>query len=83
MLAIKHYEVMVYSDEAEVKAEAIPFDQNDYLTTFPQNLSDNYSSTTFTVNVTVVDTMGQRSTTSSVTVTINDTKLQNATTPSS
>ena len=83
MLAIKHYEVMVYSGEIEIKAETILFEQNEYLAIFPQNLSDNYSSTTFTVNVTVVDTMGQRSTTSSVTVTINGTKLQNATTPSS
>ena len=76
MLAIKHYEVMVYSDEAEIKAEAIPFEQNDYLATFPQNLFDDYSSITITVNITVVNIIGQRSTTSSVTVNINDTELQ-------
>ena len=77
MLAIKHYEVMVYSDGVGVKAETIPFEQNDYLATFPQNLFDDYSSITITLNVTVVDIVGQRSAASSVTVIINDSQLQN------
>ena len=76
MLAIKHYEVMVYSGEIEIKAENIPFEQNDYLATFPQNLFDDHSSSTFTVNITVVDMVGQRSTTSSVNVPINTTQFQ-------
>ena len=71
MLAIKHYDVLIYSDGLEIEAETIPFDQNDYLATFPQSLSDNHSSNTFTINITVVDNIGQRSTTSSVTVTHN------------
>ena len=75
--------MLIYSDGVEIKAKTIPFEQNDYLAAFPQNLSDNYSSTTFTVNITVVDSIGQRSKTSSVAVTINDTQLQNKTTPSS
>ena len=83
MLAIKHYDMMIYSDGVEIKAKTIPFEQNDYLATFPQNIFDNHSSTTFTINITVVDNIGQRSTTSSVTVTINGTQLQNKTTPSS
>ena len=77
MLAIKHYDVVIYSDGVEVKAETIPFEQNDYLATFPQNLFDDYSSITITLNVTVVDIVGQRSITLSVTVTINDSQLQN------
>ena len=76
MLAIKHYEVIVHSGEVEIKGEAIPFEQNDYLATFPQNVSDDHLNTTFTVNITVVDMIGQRSTTSSVNVTINTTQFQ-------
>ena len=83
MLTIKHYEVMIYSGEVEIKAETIPFEQNDFLAAFAQNLFDDYSSIIITVNVTVVDIIGQRSTTSSVNVTISDTQLQNTTTPSS
>ena len=77
MLAIKHYEVMIYSVEVEIKTETIPFEQNDYSITFSQNLFDDYSSITITANVTVIDIIGQRSTTSSVTMAINDTQLQN------
>ena len=85
MLAINHYEVMIYYGEVEIKAEIIPnlSEQNGYLATFAQNLFDDCSSITITVNVTVIDIIGQRSTTSSVTVTISDTQLQNTTTPSS
>ena len=83
MLAIKHYDVMVYFDEVEIKAEIVPFEQNEYLATFSQNLLDHCLTSTITVNVTVVDIIGQRSTTSSVTVTINNTQLQITTTPSS
>ena len=92
MLAVIHYDVIIYSDGVEIKAETIPFEQNDYLATFPQNLFNDNSSIIITVNFTVVDMIGQRSTISSVTVTINDTEqymtpciteLQNTTTPSS
>ena len=76
MLAIKYYKVMIYSGEVEIKAETVPFGQNNYLATFPQNLIDDLLSTAFTVNLTVVDMLGQRSTTSSVNVTINTTQLQ-------
>ena len=74
---------MIYFGEVEIKAATIPFEQNDYLATFAQNLFDDCSSITITVNVTVVDIIGQRSTTSLVTVTISDTQLQNTTTSSS
>ena len=83
MLAIKHYDVMVYFDKVEIKAETIPFEQNDYLATFSQKLLDHCLTSTITVNVTVVDIIGQRSTTSSVTVIINNTQLQITATPSS
>ena len=83
MLPIEHNDLVIYSGEVEIKAETIPFEHNNYLATFPPNLVDDNSSITFTVNVTVVDIIGQRSTTSSVAMTINDTKLQNITTPSS
>ena len=74
MLAINYYDVIINSGGIEIKAE---IEQNDYLATFPHEHFSDHLSTTFTVNVTVVDISGQRSTTSSVTVAINGTKLQN------
>ena len=78
MLAIKHYEVVIYSGEVEIKIETIPVssEQNDYVATFLQNLLDDYLSSTITVNVTVIDMIGQRSTTSSFTMAIDGTQLQ-------
>ena len=78
MLAIKHYEVVIYSGEEKIRAEIIPnpLEQNDYVATFLQNLLDDYLSSTITINVTVVDMIGQRSTSSSFTMAIDGTQLQ-------
>ena len=73
MLAIKLYDVIIYSEEGEI-IDSKETDVNSV--TFPmEHLSDN-SNTTFTVNVTVtvVDIEGQRSTTSTVTVVIGGTQ---------
>ena len=76
MLAIKHYEVVIYSGEEKIKIEIMPgpSEQSDYVATFLQNLLDDYLSSTITVNVTVVDMIGQRSTASSFTMAINKTQ---------
>ena len=76
MLAIKHYDLMIYSGELKINAETIPFEPNGYLATFPQKHFTNHLKATITINITVVDIIGQRSTTSSVTMTINDTQSQ-------
>ena len=67
MLAIKHYDVIIYSEEGEI----IEIDNNSV--TFPLKYLDDYSNTAFTINVTVtvVDVEGQRSTPSTDTVIIN------------
>ena len=78
MLAIKHYEVVIYSGEEEIRAEIIPnpLGQNDYVATLLQNLLDDYLSSTIKINITVVNMIGQRSTTSSFTMVIDKTQLQ-------
>ena len=76
MLTIDHYEVMIYSDGVEIKAETVPSEQNDYLATFSHEHFNDHLNTTFTVNITVVDMIEQRSTTSSVNVTINTLQSQ-------
>ena len=77
VLAIKHYDVTIYSDEGEIISSGIT-DVNSITISIKHNMND-YSNTAFTVNVTVtvVDIGGQRSTTTSVTVIINATHCQN------
>ena len=77
MLAIKHYDVIIYSEEGEI-IESKETGINSV--TLPmEHLNDN-SNTAFTVNVTVtvVDIEGQRSTTSTVTVIIDGTQNANS-----
>ena len=78
MLAIKHYDVIVYSDEGEIITSVIT-DVNSITLSIKHNMND-YSNTAFTVNVTVtvVDIEGQRSATTSVTVIINRTQNTNS-----
>ena len=69
MLAIKHYDVIIYSEEGEI---IVSQETDINSVTLPMEHFNDYSNTTFTVNVTVtiVDIEGQRSTTSTVTVII-------------
>ena len=79
MLAIKHYDVTVYSDEGEIITSGIT-DVNSITLSIKHNMND-YSNTAFTVNVTVtvVDIEGQRSTTTSLnTVIVNATRNTNS-----
>ena len=55
MLAIKHYDVQIYSDEVEVLS--VKSDN----TTLSFDHLDNHTRITYTVNITVVDIKGQRS----------------------
>ena len=77
MLAIKHYDVIIYSEEGEV-IESKETDINSV--TFPMEHFNDNSNTAFIVNVTVtvVDIEGQRSTPSTVTVIINGTQNTNS-----
>ena len=78
MLAIKHYDVTIYSDEGEIITSGIT-DVNSITLSIKHNMN-NYSNTAFTVNitVTVVDIEGRRSTTTSLnTVIVNATHCQN------
>ena len=77
MLAIKLYDVIIYSEEGEI-IESKETDINSV--TFPMKYLNDYSNTAFTVNVTVtvVDIEGQRSTTSTNTVIINGTQNANS-----
>ena len=79
MLTIKHYDVIVYSDEGEIITSGIT-DVNSITLSIKHNDMNDYSNTAFTVNVTVtvVDIEGQRSTTTSVTVIINSTQSMNS-----
>ena len=77
MLAIKHYDVRIYSGEGEIIASG-KTDVNSI--TLPFEHMNDYSNIVFTavnVAVTVVDIKGQRSTTSPVTVVINATQNTN------
>ena len=78
MLAIKHYDVTIYSDDGDIVASGITA-LNSITLLINHNMND-YSNTAFTVNVTVtvVDIEGQRSTTTSVTVIINRTQNTNS-----
>ena len=69
MLAIKHYDVILYSNDGEISKET---DINSV--TLPIKHFKTYSNTAFTVNVivTVVDIEGQRSTPTTHTVIINE-----------
>ena len=69
MLAIKQYDVRIYSDEGRIVASGIT-EVNSI--TLPIN---DYSNTAYNVTVTAVDIEGQRSTTTSVTVIINAIQL--------
>ena len=77
MSAIKHYDIIIYSEEGEI-IESKETDINSV--TFPMEHFNDNSNTAFTVNVTVtvVDIEGQRSTTSTVTVIINGTQNANS-----
>ena len=77
MLAINHYDVIIYSEEGEI-IESKETDINSV--TLPLKHLIDYSNSAFTVNVTVtvVDVEGQRSTTSTVTVIINGTQNTNS-----
>ena len=68
MLAIKLYDVIIYSDDGEISKET-----NINSVTLLMKHFKTYSNTAFTVNVTVtvVDIEGQRSTPSTHTVIIN------------
>ena len=77
MLAIKLYDVIIYSDDGEI----IKSNETDINSiAFPMKYLNDYSNTAFTitVTVTVVDIEGQRSTTSTVTVIINGTQNTNS-----
>ena len=78
MLAIKHYDVKIYSNEGEIVASGIT-EITSITLSIEHNVND-YSNTTFTVNVTVtvVDTEGHRSTTTSATEMINATQIMNS-----
>ena len=69
MLAIKHYDVILYSNDGEISKET---DINSV--TLPMKHFKTYSNTAFMVNVTVtvVDIEGQRSTPSTHTVIIDE-----------
>ena len=74
MLAIKRYDVRIYSDEGEIVTSGITA-----VNSITLSIKHNYSNTAFTVNVTVVDIEGQRSPTTSVTVIlINSTQNTNS-----
>ena len=77
MLAIKYYNVTIYSDEGEIVASGIT--EITSITLSIKHMND-YSNSALTVNVTVtvVDIAGQRSTTTSVTVMINATQNMNS-----
>ena len=74
MLAIKLYDVIIYSDDGEISKET---DINSVILLMKHFKS--YSNTAFMVNVTVtvVDIEGQRSTPSTHTVIINGTQNTN------
>ena len=72
MLAIKHYDVRIYSGEGEIVASGIT-----EVTSITLSMN-NYSNTAYNVTVTVVDIEEQRSTTTSVTVMINVTQNMNS-----
>ena len=71
MLAIKRYDVIIYSDDGEIIIASKETDINSV--TLPMKHFKTYSNTAFTVNVTitVVDIEGQRSTPLTHTVIIN------------
>ena len=73
MLAIKHYDVRIYSGEGEIVASGIT--EITSITLSIKHMND-YSNTTFTGNVTitVIDIEKQRSTTTSDAVIINVTQ---------
>ena len=77
MLAIKHYDIIVYSEEGEI---IVSEETDNNSVTLPMEHLNDYSNTTFTVNVTVtvVDIEGQRSTTSTHTVIIDGTQNTNS-----
>ena len=77
MLAIKHYDVIIYSEEGEI---IISKETDANSVTFPMKHFKTYSNIVFTVNVTVtvVDIKGQRSTPSTVTVIISGTQNTNS-----
>ena len=77
MLAIKCYDVIIYSDDGEIIIASKETDINSV--TFPMKDLNGYSNTAFTINVTVtvVDIEGQRSTTSAHTMIINGTRNPN------
>ena len=76
MLAIKHYDVIIYSEEGEIIASE---DADNNSVTLPMKDLNDYSNTAFTINVTVtvVDIEGQRSTPSTHAVIINGTQNTN------
>ena len=55
MFAIKHYDVKINDSEGEVVSETV------YNATLLFMIPDNYSNSTFTVTIRVVDIRGQRS----------------------
>ena len=75
MLAIKRYDVILYSNDGEISKET---DINSV--TLPMKHFKTYSNTAFTVNVTVtvVDIEGQKSTPSTHTVIIDETQNTNS-----
>ena len=75
MLAIKHYDVRIYSDEGEIVASGIT--EITSITLSIKHMND-YSTFTGNVTITVVDVEGQRSTTTSVIVMINVTQNMNS-----
>ena len=76
MLAIKLYDVIIYSDDGEI---IVSIETDSTSVTLPMKHLNDYSNTAFTVNVTitVVDIEGQRSTTLTHTVIINGTQDTN------
>ena len=75
MLAVDYYDVRISSSDGEIVSEKV-----NNATTLLFNHSFNHSVILFTINVTVVDTKGQRSTCNSVTI-VKNIGMQN-TTPS-
>ena len=69
MFAIKHYDVIIYSDDGEI---IVSQETDVNSVTLPMEHLNDYSNTAFTITVTVivVDIEGQRSITSTVTVII-------------
>ena len=64
MLAVKHYEVIISNEDKVISH------RNYNTTNFLFEISDYHLSSTFTINITVIDVKGQRSNSTVITKTI-------------